>query len=352
MQLRLLLPLVPLVWCSHAAAQADFDFDIAQASSNFTWSGTSTLGNIVGNPSNAFQFQGDTHMTLSPSGADPIADGEFSGLGDAHAVPDLHGRVNNPVPFLPPLATIDIVNLHLKVTAPTFSIAANGAFNAVVVLEALAGTMTIDPLVGTTSMQNLAGSQSVPTALSGSVTQTGNNLHLTLPVNVTFAFADPTSGASGTITVVGTLNADWTCPAATTYCTAKTNSQGCVPAIASSGTASYTSASAFNVSASNILNQKSGLLFYGSAASSAPFQGGIKCVAAPTSRTVIQGSGGSPSGNDCTGTFTLDFNALIQSFTDASLVPGAEVFAQYWSRDPASASTTNLTNGARFTICP
>ena len=352
MQLRLLLPLASLLLCAPAVAQADFDFNIAQASSNFAWSGTSSLGPIVGNPSNTFQFQGDTHMTLSPSGTDAIANGDFPGLGDALAVPDLHGKINNPFPFSPPLATIDIVNLHLKVSAPSFAIAANGAFNAVVVLEALAGTMTIDPLVGSTSVQDLTGSQSVPTALSGSVTQTGNNLHLTLPVNVSFAFADPTTGANGTITVVGTMNADWTCPAATTYCTAKTNSQGCVPAIATSGTASYTSASAFNISASNILNQKSGLLFYGSAASAAPFQGGIKCVAAPTVRTVIQSSGGSPSGNDCTGTYSLDFNAIIQGFTDASLVPGAEVFTQYWSRDPASASTTNLTNGARFTICP
>jgi hypothetical protein len=352
MRLRSLFVFVPLALCARAVAQVDFDFTISQSTSNFSWSGTSSLGAIVGNPSNTFQFQGDTHMTLAPSGATPIASGDFPGLGDAKAVPDLHGKINNPIPFLPPLATIDVTNLHLKVTAPTFAIAPAGTFSATVTLTAIAGTLTVTPLGSSASNTDLTGQMSTPTAFNGTVTKTGNNLHLTLPVNSTFLFNDPTTGASGTINVTGTVNADWTCPAAQIYCTAKTNSLGCVPAIATSGMASYTSASAFTISASNTLNQKSGLLYYGFAASSAPFQGGIKCVASPTIRTAIQSSGGSPAGNDCTGAFTFDFNAHILSSIDPLLVPGEEVFAQYWSRDPASLSTTNLTNGARFTICP
>jgi hypothetical protein len=34
------------------------------------------------------------------------------------------------------------------------------------------------------------------------------------------------------------------------------------------------------------------------------------------------------------------------------LVPGVEVFAQDWSRDPASASTTGLTNAIHFVVRP
>lgn len=351
MRLPILFAAIAPALAAVAPAQSDFTFTINQAQSNFTWSGTSSLGPIVGNPSNAFQFAGDTHMTLSPSGAVSIANGDFPGSGDAHTVPDLHGKINGPLPQFP-LATVDVTNLHLKVTAPTFAIAGNGAFSATITLEALSGTMTIDPLIGSTSMTDITGQQSNATPANGTVTQAGNNLHLTMPVNASFPFNDPTTGASGTISVNGTVNADWTCPAATTYCTAKTNSLGCVPTIATSGTASYSNAAPFTISASNEISQKSGLLFYGFATNSTPFQGGFLCAAPPTKRTPIQNSNGSLAGNDCTGAYAFDFNALIQGHTVPQLVPGAQVFAQYWGRDPASASTTSLTNGARFTIAP
>jgi hypothetical protein len=352
MRSRILFALIAPALATLASAQADFDFVVNQAQSNFTWSGSSTLGPIVGNPSNAFQWAGDTHMTLSPSGAVSFASGDFPGAGDAHTVPDLHGKVPNPIPIFPPLATIDVTNLHIRLSAPTFAIAANGSFTASLTLTALSGTLAIHPAIGTPSTTDLTGQQSTPALNGGTLTAVGNNAHLSFPVNSTFQFSDPVSGASGTINVIGTLNADWTCPAASTYCTAKTNSVGCVPAIATSGAASYTSASAFTISATNIVNQKSGLLFYGFAAAATPFQGGFMCVAAPTKRTAIQNSAGTPSGNDCTGTYAYNFNTLIQSLSDAQLVPGAQVFTEYWSRDPASASTTNLTNAAQFTIAP
>jgi hypothetical protein len=72
----------------------------------------------------------------------------------------------------------------------------------------------------------------------------------------------------------------------------------------------------------------------------------------PTVRTPVQGSGGSASGDDCSGYFSYDFNARIQSGVDPLLVPGAEVFCQYWSRDPWSASTTSLSNALRFLVQP
>jgi hypothetical protein len=82
------------------------------------------------------------------------------------------------------------------------------------------------------------------------------------------------------------------------------------------------------------------------------FQGGTKCVGSPTLRTQTQPSGGSANGADCTGVFSFDFNALIASGADASLVAGSAVHAQYWSRDPASPSTTSLSNALRFVINP
>lgn len=143
------------------------------------------------------------------------------------------------------------------------------------------------------------------------------------------------------------------CAAPSTYCTAKINSLFCLPAIGSSGTPSASAGSGFNVTASNILNNKSGLLFYGlNGQIATAFQGGYLCVKSPTVRTAVQSSGGSVSGSDCTGTFTYDFNARIASGADTSLVQGAVVEGQFWSRDPADPFTTNMTNALHFTICP
>jgi hypothetical protein len=136
------------------------------------------------------------------------------------------------------------------------------------------------------------------------------------------------------------------------YCTGKTNSLGCTPAIGLSGSASATQATPFLITCTSVINQKSGLLMYSHAPNAAAFQGGTLCVKSPIRRTASQDSGGSASGSDCTGVFSFDFNARIQSGVDPMLVVGAELFGQYWSRDPAIASTTSLSNGLRFLINP
>jgi hypothetical protein len=64
-----------------------------------------------------------------------------------------------------------------------------------------------------------------------------------------------------------------------TYCTAKPNSIGCLPVIGALGVSSSNAGSGFVVSASDVLNNKSGLLFYGiSGRAASPFQGGTLCV--------------------------------------------------------------------------
>jgi plastocyanin len=150
-----------------------------------------------------------------------------------------------------------------------------------------------------------------------------------------------------------TLTGGGGCASASTYCTTKMNSLFCLPAIGSTGTASASAGSGFNISASNIINNKQGLLFYGvNGQSSAPYQGGTLCVKSPTIRTPVQNSGGSPTGSDCSGVFNFDFNVRIASGVDPLLVQGVVVDSQYWSRDPADPFHTNLTNGLHFTICP
>jgi hypothetical protein len=138
----------------------------------------------------------------------------------------------------------------------------------------------------------------------------------------------------------------------TTYCTAKVNSQGCTPFMGWSGVPSASSSSPFTLSCSSALNQVSGLLFYSHAPASTPFQGGVRCVDPPLRRTAVLNSGGSASGVDCTGVFSYDFGARIQSGVDTTLVAGAEIFVQCWSRDSASPSATSLSNAIRFVIHP
>lgn len=92
-------------------------------------------------------------------------------------------------------------------------------------------------------------------------------------------------------------------------------------------------------------------MFYGYAAAAAPFQGGTLCVQPPTQRTPVQGAGGASSPtNDCSGSYSIDFNASIQSGVDPLCVAGQAIFAQYWFRDPQSPSTTGLTNGLSLVI--
>jgi hypothetical protein len=142
-------------------------------------------------------------------------------------------------------------------------------------------------------------------------------------------------------------------PSASVYCTAKVNSLGCTPAIAPNGTPTANGGTgSFTITASLLVSQKSGLLYYGFAPLAAPFQGGTKCVAAPSRRTPIANTGGSPSGDDCTGVIAFDMGAHISSGADANLVCGAHVYTQVWSRDPADPHTTNLTAGVEFTIGP
>lgn len=144
------------------------------------------------------------------------------------------------------------------------------------------------------------------------------------------------------------------CTPPTSFCSAKPNSQGCLPAIGHSGSPTQGGTTSFHITATQLLNKKSGLMFYGFAPGSAPFQGGQLCVGLPVSRTVGQNSGGSASGVDCSGSFDFDFEALIQAGTNPNLVAGAMVYTQFWARDPADPAGfgTSLSNGLSFEICP
>ena len=146
--------------------------------------------------------------------------------------------------------------------------------------------------------------------------------------------------------------------AVTTYCTAKLNSLGCTPTIAGLGTASASAPSGFTVSASNVRNNKSGLLFYGvNGQAAGSFQGGTLCVKAPIKRTPALSSGGG-TGNTCLGVYSIDMNAFARGTLGgtplaALSVPGTLVECQWWGRDPGfpAPNNTTLSDGLEYVIC-
>lgn len=134
------------------------------------------------------------------------------------------------------------------------------------------------------------------------------------------------------------------------YCVPKPASGGCVPTISAMGTCSASASRPFLIGASSVVEDKLGVLIYGESAASTPFQGGVLCVTAFVRRTSAQLSGS--SGVPCSGSFSFDFNAYVQSGVDPALIPGAIFFAQYWFRDPLDPAGfgSGLTNAVRFGV--
>lgn len=143
-----------------------------------------------------------------------------------------------------------------------------------------------------------------------------------------------------------------------TYCTAKLNSLGCLPALAWTGNPSASALNGFLVSSSNVRNNKPGILLYGIAGRSATaFSGGRLCVHAPVKRSPIIQSGGSVSGNDCTGVYALDLNAFAAGQLGgnplaALQVAGTCVTCEFWGRDQGFAPPNNatLSNALEYTV--
>ncbi|MBL8858825.1 MAG: hypothetical protein JNL28_09995 [Planctomycetes bacterium] len=134
------------------------------------------------------------------------------------------------------------------------------------------------------------------------------------------------------------------------YCTAATNSQGCVSPMSSTGAPSLSGATPFVLRANSILNNSNGVLLFGFQAAAVPFGSSFLCVGS-FQRTAILNSGGTGSSPNCTGVLQYDFAAQLQSAMPGVWI-GTTLYAQYWYRDTLAASGFALTDGLRFTVGP
>ena len=165
------------------------------------------------------------------------------------------------------------------------------------------------------------------------------------------AFGSPFPGVPGSAFVLEDHQA-------TRFCSAKVNSLGCAPSLAYSGCPSASLTDGFQLACHHVLNQKRGLLLYGTGGRAAlPFQGGTLCIAAPVRRTGQQGSGGSAQGSDCSGSYSIDMNAFAAGIAGGSpvpalQVPGTVVACQWWAHDPGDPFGSSLSAGLEYSVLP
>ena len=148
-------------------------------------------------------------------------------------------------------------------------------------------------------------------------------------------------------------------PPPVAYCTAKLNSLGCTPVLSSDGVASASANGGFLINCGRAINQRPGVLFYSlNGRSAIAYQGGFLCIAPPIRRGIAASSHGNAlPAHDCTGVYSIDFNAFgagaLGGNPDPALrVPGTLVTAQWYGRDPgfAAPNASSLSSGLEFTL--
>ena len=132
------------------------------------------------------------------------------------------------------------------------------------------------------------------------------------------------------------------------YCTSKLNSANCFANVGWTGSPTLTSGpDNFHIRCTNVVNNKQGLMFWGSGQVALPFFGGTLCVAQPVTRMPLQNSLGTTG---CTGTYDYFFS---QAYMAANALSAGDVrYAEFWYRDPSNLDGTfvALSNALAFRI--
>ncbi len=181
-----------------------------------------------------------------------------------------------------------------------------------------------------------------------------------------WASAGSIGGGSGRLFMVGSASLPGSVPymiertpncTSGSYCTSSTTTNGCVPTMSSTGTASASAATGFTLHAGQVEGQRSGVIFYGAsgpmAVAWASGSTSTLCVKAPAQRMGVHNSGGMLGA--CDGALAQDWNAFMAANPSALGNPrsvGASFDAQAWFRDPLAAKSTNLSNAFHFNLAP
>ncbi len=205
MSKHILLPAaVALLTASISAQQVQFSADLDQPNNVISWSVNTSLGNVNISPS-TFRVGGSVDMKLDSASA-PFTSGSLNGAL-AFTDPDtLNGSIPNPLPFLPPLATFKIRDMEFHLASPTFSIDPAGNFTALIILTSTAGTNTMGGLFGS-GTEPIAGIESLPTPVSGNISQSGSVINFHLDLNIVMTMDDPATGITTDLTFNGPLDA-------------------------------------------------------------------------------------------------------------------------------------------------
>lgn len=184
---------------------------VVQPTSSFTFGGTVAIPPlgpqpIVGQPTNSFTASGTADADLTTSGGTATA-GQFV-PGGLVRVPPLTAVVPNPLPFLPPAASINVTGTTLEFTSTPF-VVAGGMFTTDVTATILSGTATVNVLGLSSSTVPLANTVTTPQTVTGSFVSTPTGYAISVPLNLTFPLNDPATGATGNLTLTGSLIADY-----------------------------------------------------------------------------------------------------------------------------------------------
>jgi len=203
------LALAACLLASPTLAQGEFLFTIDQAQSNWSFGGTTSLGDIEGNPSTTFQIAGTAEASLFGGGS-PIGSGQM--ISSTVTIPGgIHAKISGL--FGITIATFDIDNLVMSISTDPFTVPPDGLVSANALVTIVSGVVTIDaPIIGQQTV-DLTGLPPSPTTITGFLSHSGSAITLDSgQIDVSVDFDDPSSGVSATLTISGALVGSYTCP--------------------------------------------------------------------------------------------------------------------------------------------